>query len=643
MRFFIALVFIQLAAFAHADVVPMASVYNGAKIDSLGEIISDKDVTFTRKLELLSTHSSLSLYTEYFDKLYPLYNKLLEESENHSNTEGLFFCYCSIANLYFCLRERDDTDKYLNLADAYSEQVNNNLYLALYYRIKAQYIQRYHPDRMPDAVNYYQNSLSLYDESGVKGREDEMAIILRNMSKEAFLRYDSAYITKSVRRLNEFRDYRNSPIVTFYYMDVTSSLFSVYYHYSSEDRFLDSAIYYHQKCLDLREIGLLPKSFNFISAELYTIIAETVSLKKNPNIALIDSLLTIALANDIDSLGMARVFQIKARTYFHRTMIDSAEVMALKSQSYLESDFRNKDYLLEKRNIDLLRTLYEEKGDYKKVIEYNNLWSNKNDEIRAYEVKELELQFEAEMKETELKRLSAEGLYHENRNKLFVLTCALLCLATFFLLFFLHFKKRNLNSQLRLIDAEREETKLNLKLKEEQTVKMQLEKYMALSDFRLKELELIGKTNDLDQLYKDKEALDLQVELFRQKVEAFEVQIEKETHEGSDLQYVIAEDLRRLLSVQMTGNSQYIEKLETLNKSFIDTINKKCDENLSVSYLKYCVCFAIGMSSNEVAESFNIELTSVHMIRYRIKKKLRLGNDDDLSQFLQEQIENAQR
>jgi len=214
-------------------------------------------------------------------------------------------------------------------------------------------------------------------------------------------------------------------------------------------------------------------------------------------------------------------------------------------------------------------------------------------------------------------------------------------LATLFLVFILWVKKRNLNSQLAFINAEREEMKLQAKLKEEQTVKMQLERYIALSDFRLKELEIIGKTKDLEQLYKNKEELDLQVELFRQKVEALEATIKNETQESADLQHVITEDLRRLFFRQISGN-QYIGNLDKLNKSYVDTIIKLSHENLSVSYLKYCVCFAIGMGISEVAECFNIEQTSVHMVRYRLKKKFGLNIDDDLSQFLQEQTANVE-
>ena len=638
MKLFFTFLFIHIATFINANMLTMAATYNEAKIDSLYKIVSDPEVMYAKKFEVVSAHSDLSSYTDYFDALFSLYTKLLEESHKISNKEGMFYCYCSIAHLYFCSSDRENTEKYLNFANENLTQEKNLLNLALYYRIRAQYIQRYMPDRMLEAVKKYQTSLSYYDKLGSKGKEDEIAIILNNLSMDAFIRNDSAYINKTIRKLKELKDSQNSPIVTFYLMNVTSTLHTVYYHISSDDRFLDSTLYYLEKCLNIYDKGLLPKSFDYMCVDLYTIVAETISMKKNPDIAVIDSLLAFAIANKVDSMGMARVFQTKARTFFNQNMIDSAEVMALRSQTFLESGVQNNDYSLEKRNIDILRDIYELKGDYQKAIDFNYLWDKKSEEIRVNEVKELELRFDAEMKDSELKRLYSEGLYHENRFKLYVLMCALLCLAILFLLFFLQLKKRNLNSQIALIDAEREETKLNVKLKEEQTVKMQLEKYMALSDFRLKELELIGKTKDLELLYHDKAELDKQVEQFRQKVEAFELSIEKEAQQSIDLQFVIIEDIKRLFSRQTNIENKFFDKLEQLNKSFISLINNSSSSSLSVSHLKYCVCFAIGMGTNDVADCFNIELTSVHMIRYRLKKKFGLGNDDDLNQFLKEHI-----
>ena len=642
MKFFYLVVFIHFMSFIQADLLKMEATYSETKIDSLYDFVFDSNVAYAKKLEVIKSQSNLSSYTEFYSKLFSLYSKLLEESYKCSNKGGMFFCYCSIAHLYFCSFDRENTEKYLNFANENIENEKNLLNLALFYRIKAQYVQRYMPDRLLEAVDMYQTSLSYYDKLGSKGREDEIAILWNNLSMDALLRNDSAYIHKAIRKLKEMKNCQNAPIVNFYYMNVNSTLHSVYYNILSDEQYLDSTLFYLRKCLDIYDKGQLPQSFNRMCIDLYTIAAETFSMKKNPDNAIIDSLLAIAIENKVDSMGMARVFQTKARTFFNQNMIDSAEVMALKSQTYIESGYKNNDYLFEKRNIDFLRSIYEINGDYKQAIDFYYLWDKKTEEIRANEAKELVLRFEAEIKESELKQLYAEGLYHKNRIKLFILTCVLLCLAIFFILIVLRIKKRNLNSQIALIAAEREETKLMVKLKEEQTIKMQLEKYMALSDFRLKELELIGKTKDLEQLYRDKDQLDQQVEQFRQKVEAFEQSIGNEAQQSMDLQYIIIEDVKRLFSRQLLLEKKYCQKLEQLNRFFVDIINNKSAGGLSVSHLKYCVCFAIGMGTNEMAECFNIEQTSVHMIRYRLKKKFGLGNDDDLNHFLKVQVDETE-
>ncbi|MDR2774457.1 MAG: hypothetical protein LBC19_06895 [Tannerella sp.] len=104
-----------------------------------------------------------------------------------------------------------------------------------------------------------------------------------------------------------------------------------------------------------------------------------------------------------------------------------------------------------------------------------------------------------------------------------------------------------------------------------------------------------------------------------------------------DTHNVIVEDLKRLINKQLKNSlkNEYIRNIERLSDSYIETFRKKCNESLSVSYLKYCVCFAVGIGIAEVAECFCIELSSVHMIRYRLKKKFGLRNDDDLDLFLQ--------
>jgi len=216
-----------------------------------------------------------------------------------------------------------------------------------------------------------------------------------------------------------------------------------------------------------------------------------------------------------------------------------------------------------------------------------------------------------------------------------VLTCIILCLVILFLICFNLLQRRNQNKSISQIEAEQNEAHKHLELIENQTVNLLMEKYKMLSDICEIELELISKTKELEQLIIDKNSLMVQSELICQKCKTFEVSTETSQQEDRDLQYVILEDLSRLFSKQTSNDNLWAEKFKKLNKSFIDKIIEKGGGDLSVSYLKYCICFAIGMTTNEIADCFNIEQASVHMLRYRLKKKIGLNNEDDLNKYLQ--------
>ena len=640
MRAAITFLFLYIVTIVSANNFLPTTIYNESKVDSLCNIVRSNSLSYSKKNDAISSFNSISLYSEYFDKLQPLFSTLLEEAHRNSHKDGILFCYNSMANLYLSLGDKVNTQRYLDSAEVYISRVRNLQHLASYHGIRGRYIQRYFPDRTPEAINDYHNSLYYYEKSSRKGHEDEKAMILRNLTMDGFQRNDSAYVSKTISKILDLRKYHNSPIVEFCIMEVNVALNSICHQKASDEQCLDSIIIYAGKCLNLYESGLLPNSFTYFAVDFYTIMAEAMSQKNGVDDNVVDSLFLVAESkyNLMDSIGIARVHQIKASVFFNRNMIDSAEVMALDAHRYLATGHKYNYYSLAKSNAGLLREIYNTKGDYKKAIEYDDILTKKDEEIRANEIKELELQFEVFIKDSELKQLNSNVVYYDTIQKVSILILVLLCLAMLFLVLLIRSKKKNLNKDVALINVENEDAKLKLKLKEEQTVKTQLERYDVLSDFYLKEMELIGKNKDLEQLYLDKEALDKQVESFRQKVESYEVSVDKIEQTNYDIQNVIMEDVKRLISKQMPDGSVYINNIDFLNKSYTAILNEKSDGNLSVSYLKYCICFAIGMSISDVADCFEIEQSSVHMIRYRLKKRFGLGNDDDLGAFLQNQL-----
>lgn len=55
---------------------------------------------------------------------------------------------------------------------------------------------------------------------------------------------------------------------------------------------------------------------------------------------------------------------------------------------------------------------------------------------------------------------------------------------------------------------------------------------------------------------------------------------------------------------------------------------------LSQNDLKHCAYIKVKLTSKEIARIMNISPKSVQMIRYRLKKKMNLGKDDDLYEFI---------
>jgi hypothetical protein len=619
-----------------------AACCSESRIDLLQAVVHDREMSFSGKLDALNGFSGASFCTgSYYERLFPLLDDFLQQGKRENHINGMLFCYNFIADLYLGLWDRERTRLYLDSASMQVDKTNEMKYLAPYFRMKGQYIQRYYPGHNPEAIDYYHKSLSYYEETEYEGKENEIVIILRNLTFDGFQRNDSAYVHRNLERIAGMRKKYVSPVLDFVWMDIKATLHDLYFQHSQDEAHLDSSIYYAQEGLNIYEKGVLSQIHKHIAIDLYVMVAGQISRKRESDLGVVDSLLHVAGTKyeSNDSIGMARVYLAKAKILYDRHMIDSAENVALKAQKHLEAGYgyRNNYYPFVKVNINLLRDIYLTKGDYKKVIEYNDLWMKKDEEIRANEVKELELKYEVEAKATEIKRLDSDRLYQENRYKRFALICCLLCLTIIFVFLLLRLKKRDLNNQIALIHAEKEDAKLKLKLKEEQAVKVQLEKYEVLSDFHLKEMELIGKSKDLDQLWQDKAALDEQVELYRQKIEAYELMMNKDKGTDYDTHSVIVKDLTYLINKQLKSPSsdEYIHSIENLSQSYIEIFREKSNENLSISYLKYCICFAIGMEIAEVAECFCIEPSSVHMIRYRLKKKFGLGNDDDLGLFLQ--------
>lgn len=65
----------------------------------------------------------------------------------------------------------------------------------------------------------------------------------------------------------------------------------------------------------------------------------------------------------------------------------------------------------------------------------------------------------------------------------------------------------------------------------------------------------------------------------------------------------------------------YLERLSKTDLALFYRVYQSNNEKITGKDLKFIICFDIDMNVKDISLLFNIEPTSVHTARYRIKKK----------------------
>jgi len=78
--------------------------------------------------------------------------------------------------------------------------------------------------------------------------------------------------------------------------------------------------------------------------------------------------------------------------------------------------------------------------------------------------------------------------------------------------------------------------------------------------------------------------------------------------------------------MEQTKKDAYIQQLSELDVDMLEQGYLTADEKISNMDMKYMICFAIDMEVDDMALLFTVQSTSIHTVRYRIKKKFRGKN-----------------
>lgn len=267
------------------------------------------------------------------------------------------------------------------------------------------------------------------------------------------------------------------------------------------------------------------------------------------------------------------------------------------------------DKTFEIKTIEALIELKKQEGDFEEMSKLQNQVINIKDSFYSFEreqiVKSLEVQFEVSEKNRELELISAEQEVSKLTNILLITLLGVLIIVFTILYFFL----KRINKRDKQLLKTKEEL---VQLMEEQK---QLKEQQFQNDIEYKESQLSAITI---QMLEKNELLDEIKSILNQKEPASEKEIKK---------------LVSKYTIQDNNWKDFDNYFESLNKNFYTRLKNKYPD-ISANDLKICALIKLNLSIKEMASILNISPDSVKTARHRLRKKLQLNTEENLTDFI---------
>lgn len=316
------------------------------------------------------------------------------------------------------------------------------------------------------------------------------------------------------------------------------------------------------------------------------------------------------------------VFGIKSGFALLENDIAQAEQYLLQGVSLIHQD--NNRYPKEEHlAFTYLSDIAAKKGDYRAALNYQKTAQEKLTEVfdqeQVFNAQKLEIQYETNKKDEQLKLLGETALLRKRQNYLYGGLALALLIGLVFMFSSYRFKLRYSRERERKLAQEKAEAErfaaMQLRMEKEEQARLKAEQEL---------LEL-----QRQQLQKEALANSLIIE---QKNETLN-QIRDNLKEGD------AQLIQRLLKKETLLNTDFDEiklQLQELHPEFFRQLNEQSVQKLTLLDLKYCTYIYLNMDTRQIAQTLHVETQSVRMFKYRLKQKLGLAKEIDLEQFIQQ-------
>ncbi len=176
-------------------------------------------------------------------------------------------------------------------------------------------------------------------------------------------------------------------------------------------------------------------------------------------------------------------------------------------------------------------------------------------------------------------------------------------------------QKREQTLKQQLLVKQKIEAQLFAQLKQEETNKILLENQF--------------EQNQKEQYQKQLMASVLQVESKNKILIGLKTELENSNENSKKLNRIIDNGI----AIDDDFDT-FKQNFENVYPKFFSKLQQKANNDLTQLDLKYCAYINMGLNAKEIGNLLHIEPTSVRMARYRLKQKLALEKEEDLTFFI---------
>lgn len=574
----------------------------GLTPDSVFNAVFDSHVPLQLKFEIAN---SITNFQDY-DNLQKVFQTVLSEAKHQQVDSMQMKLYCRLILLNLTHQHFADAKVNVDSALLFEKNLKEpehffSLYhsVGLYYSFIKNEVESH--KYLFKAIDYGEK---------IRGMEDKLASILYNISISYREQDDLLTFKNIVDHVIRLDQKANTPVSS-----IIANTLRVKYllmrpevdkknNDNIKQNMLDSIYLYANKAIDVynnTENKEFLESWNALIGSCYRALVDAEGCKTYPDwnkvLEWLDKSESISVLTPIHNLNNL-LYRVQAYNYQKKHMlVVEKSLQALRIIEELEQDsiFGKPYYYLSHEFYSQIVRAYEYSGDYASAYKYVDECSKYIEKIdigeRYQAIKELEAKYDSEAKGREIMMLQE----HSRSQKRIKYLLAGITMLFVILGYLTVVRKKTIRRKFQIIRK------------------------------RTANANLPAVLNDSAETCDENERGEIRTEAFLD---------EPESDDKLNPDIFISEIKHLLDKYNYKDSAAYVDRLQLINDRFITQLKEASGNTVSAIYIKYCICFVIKMEVKEIAECLSVETSSVHMVRYRLKKKFNLNKHQELNVYL---------